>query len=412
MPFTDSELHVLDITERVSSTLSLLGCIFVIVTFLCSHRFRTPVNRLIFFATLGNILGIGATLTSRSGILAGQDSRLCQWQAFFIQWFHPADALWAFCMACNVYLTLFRRYRNESKGKVYGNATLWCWIRPEWSLLRVAGVYGPIWLIVLMTLAIYIYSAKYILASRRNIQRLGNIGLTMTHTSEVDSHYSTSAGMTDISSSIEHDAHPGPQHDSQQDAQRGVQQEYNLGNWAEYHQQEHLGDDLGPTYFPPATPRRTTHGPDSAAVDYEADVENAPGNPDVHMTPGGRRPSARDNFRMRKASWERQSAAWAYSKFALLFFCSLLITWLPATINRVYSFAHPKQPSHPVTYMASLVLPLQGFWNTLVYTAVSYSAITSLLASFRQNPRRFFHFPDLHLGRLYSFIPRTFRHEA
>lgn len=24
--------------------------------------------------------------------------------------FIPADAVWAFCMACNVYLTLFRRY--------------------------------------------------------------------------------------------------------------------------------------------------------------------------------------------------------------------------------------------------------------------------------------------------------------
>lgn len=87
MPFTERQLHVLDITERVSSTVSLACCLFVVLTFVASHRFRTPVNRLIFFATWGNLLGICATVTSRSGIIAGEDSALCQWQALFIQWY-------------------------------------------------------------------------------------------------------------------------------------------------------------------------------------------------------------------------------------------------------------------------------------------------------------------------------------
>ncbi|KAF3482382.1 putative cAMP receptor-like protein [Arthroderma uncinatum] len=359
MTFTDSELQALAITERVSSTISLIGCIFVIVTFLCSDRFRTPVNRLIFYATLGNILGIAATLTSRSGILAGTESSLCQWQAVFIQWFHPADALWAFCMACNVYLTLFHRYSTAELRKL------------EW---------------------------KYFCAC-----------YTLT--------FIPAFAFLFIEDESRGKVYGGAVQDVQQDTQQVGPQPYHLDNLPEYHpenQRQHLGDDLSPTYFPPSTPRDTTHGPDSTGMTDGIDIEDAPGYPGLQITPSGRHTSPGDTFRRRKASWERQSAAWAYSKFAILFFISLLITWLPATINRVYAFAHPEGPSRVLTYIAALVLPLQGFWNTLVYTAVSTSTLDSLIAAFEENPRRFLQFPGFRrsLGRLYSFISRPFRRET
>ncbi|EFR00752.1 hypothetical protein MGYG_03756 [Nannizzia gypsea CBS 118893] len=386
MPFTERQLQALHITERVSSTISLAGCLFVVFTFIASRRFRTPVNRLIFFATWGNILGICATATSRSGIVAGEDSSLCQWQATFIQWFHVADAFWAFCMACNVYLTLFHRYstaelrklewkyiiicyvlpfipafaflfiKSEDKGKVYGDATLWCWIRPEWSVLRIGGVYGPIWTIILITLGIYIYSARFILASRRDIKRLRNISLTLSGAD------STTAGVTEVSSYVERDTSPDHQQYTQQNSKhtdqqnKQQQQTYYLESWPEPElRPDHLGDDLEPAYFPPGTPRHTTHGPELQGVHDVIDIEHAAES--SHNLPE-RRGSAGVHHRMRKASWERQSAAWAYSKFALLFFCSLLVTWVPATINRVYSFAQPHKPSNVLTYAASLVLPL------------------------------------------------------
>lgn len=153
MPFTDRELQVLAITERVSSAISFVGCMFVVLTFMASCRFRTPVNRLIFFATWGNILGICATATSRSGIIAGEDTALCQWQAVFIQWyvlsmflsytekpsdlylecirFHVADAFWAFSMACNVYLTLFHRYSTAELRKIEWKYICICYVLPS-----------------------------------------------------------------------------------------------------------------------------------------------------------------------------------------------------------------------------------------------------------------------------------------
>lgn len=77
-------------------------------------------------------------------------------------------------MACNVYLTFFWKYDAEmlrgmekyyficcygvpfvpafsylfitgGRGHVYGNATLWCWVSPNWDIMRIATFYGPVW---------------------------------------------------------------------------------------------------------------------------------------------------------------------------------------------------------------------------------------------------------------------------
>jgi ABC-type arginine/histidine transport system permease subunit len=87
----------------------------------------------------------------------------------------PADAYWTLAMACNVWLTFYRKYdkrqlrslekyyillcygipllpalvffgvKSESKGRMYGNATLWCWISSAWDGFRIGLFYGPVW---------------------------------------------------------------------------------------------------------------------------------------------------------------------------------------------------------------------------------------------------------------------------
>lgn len=78
-------------------------------------------------------------------------------------------------MAINVYLTFYRKFdaerlrkmepwyllgcygipfipaftyifvRNRQGDRIYGNATLWCWVSTEYDVLRVATFYGPVW---------------------------------------------------------------------------------------------------------------------------------------------------------------------------------------------------------------------------------------------------------------------------
>lgn len=75
----------------------------------------------------------------------------------------------------------------------------------------------------------------------------------------------------------------------------------------------------------------------------------------------------------RRANFEINSATWSYAKCALLFFMALLITWVPSSANRVYSLVHPGQISFPLEIASALVLPLQGFWNALIYIVTSWS---------------------------------------
>lgn len=74
---------------------------------------------------------------------------------------------------------------------------------------------------------------------------------------------------------------------------------------------------------------------------------------------------------------------WAYTKCAMLFATSILITWVPATVNRVYGLRYPESPSFALNIGSAIVLPLQGFWNTVIYFATSLSICTNVWVRFR-----------------------------
>jgi hypothetical protein len=133
MTFTAEQNKAIEITERVCSGISLLCSCSIIATFFLSDHFQTPVHRLIFFASWGNLWSNVAMMIALSGIQRGGDSALCQFQGLLIQWslspfclchsppltarpslrFTPADAFWSLCMACDILLTCWRRYDTE-----------------------------------------------------------------------------------------------------------------------------------------------------------------------------------------------------------------------------------------------------------------------------------------------------------
>lgn len=85
MSLSSRQFGAIEVTERVASSFSILGTLFVISTYLASCDFHKPINRLIFYASWGNMIANVATLISRSGIRAGPDSALCQSQSFIVQ---------------------------------------------------------------------------------------------------------------------------------------------------------------------------------------------------------------------------------------------------------------------------------------------------------------------------------------
>ena len=85
--------------------------------------------------------------------------------------------------------------------------------------------------------------------------------------------------------------------------------------------------------------------------------------------------------RKNKTNLEANRAAFGYTKVAALFFVSLLVTWVPSSINRVYSLIYPESISVPYAYAAGVVLSLMGFWNSVIYITTSRAACKTLFSS-------------------------------
>lgn len=42
------------------------------------------------------------------------------------------------------------RVKTETKGHLYGNATLWCWVASDWDVMRIYTFYGPVWYVYIL----------------------------------------------------------------------------------------------------------------------------------------------------------------------------------------------------------------------------------------------------------------------
>lgn len=87
-----SQIDVVGVLERATSVFSLLGSMVVITTFTFSRAFHKPINRLVFYATFGNLMTNVATLMGRS-FVNDIDQAGCQFQAFLIQMYVSQERL-------------------------------------------------------------------------------------------------------------------------------------------------------------------------------------------------------------------------------------------------------------------------------------------------------------------------------
>ncbi|KAF5667123.1 G-protein coupled receptor [Fusarium heterosporum] len=289
----------------------------------------------------------------------------CQTQGFLLHTFVGADALWTLAMAINVYLAFYHRFdakrlrkmeipylvgcygipfipafififvRNGDGVRVYGSAVQWCWINQAWDTLRIATFYGPIWIVIAITLAIYIRSGGTIYRKRQQLleaQGSGSGGLSYADKSAIRTIKTTEVTITS----------------------EAIDQPNTIQLQAMGHQTIVRSDaeDIGPhdqQSYPPIAPTNTN------APRQEVSRPHIRGSNDVYK------------------------AAWAYTKVAMLFFGVILITWIPSSANRMYSHIHPNKVSKPLQFMSATVLPLQGFWNAVIYTVTSSAACKALM---------------------------------
>ncbi|KAF2867945.1 hypothetical protein BDV95DRAFT_165997 [Massariosphaeria phaeospora] len=426
---TSREALALQLTERCMSILSLLGSFVIILTF-CREYFRKPINRLIFYASFGNMLASVATLISTSSIRPTIIPGLCLLQGILIQWFFMADACWVFSMALNVYLVFFRSYETKKlrhlekwyllvnygvpgipsivyivndlrhSKKIIGPATIWCWVSADAEWMRIAFFYAPVWIIICATLGLYIAIGRRIL--RQNAEFISVSKHTASHGPATISLF-TSENTKDIKveteMKVETRAQPG--HDSETPPLSSTSDcRSSFSSTRELSQiQSPVSTTAGPSSFSrvawmpslsrglaDSRPRR----PEDLNTGYKATVValNQVEDPGVTQrlpTSNGLPHSPRRRTSPKAIASNR--AAWSYFKVAFLMFTALIIVWVPSTVNRLQQFTHKDKPVFGLNLASALVLPLQGFWNAVIYISTSWPeckrAITETMDHFR-----------------------------
>lgn len=336
---TPHQQWMMSITERTVASISILGILFIILTYLFSSSFSKPINRLVFYASWGNLGLCIVALISMSGPSTGQDSGLCQFQGFMAQLFLGVDAYWAFCMAVNIYLVFFRGYstkqlrgldhkyfvacygislipaitflfvETKDRGKIYGGAVLWCWVAKPWAFLRIAVLYTFMWVAVLIAIVIYILAGRHVWRKRAAIDVPGFLNpfnedpfTCVIRTTEVTITHS--------------DRKPSlPNCEVREIAQSHVDDSYDAYS---------VNIEIGKSQRP-QRPRTASR-------------------PTVFRLPSVTRAVALS---------EEKADSFLYARVAFLFFIALLITWVPSSVNRAYALAHPEHINFGLNYTSA-----------------------------------------------------------
>ncbi|WYZ42385.1 hypothetical protein EsH8_VI_000084 [Colletotrichum jinshuiense] len=63
----------------------------------------------------------------------------------------------------------------------------------------------------------------------------------------------------------------------------------------------------------------------------------------------------------------------AYLRTSFIFAISVLVTWTPSSINRVFNLIKPHEVSFGLNVASATVLPLQGVWNAVIFFMTSWT---------------------------------------
>ncbi|KAF2270920.1 family A G protein-coupled receptor-like protein [Lojkania enalia] len=413
---TARQMLAVNVSERVMSVLSILGSSFIMFTFIRWHFFRKPINRLVFFAAFGNILTNIATLMATSAIPEAPVTwtPLCEFQGILIQWFMMADSLWVFCMALNVMLVFFWGYNSlqlrrlekwyalfsygipsvpaltyiiidhTSSKKIIGSATIWCWVSKKAEWMRIAFFYGPVWVVIVLTLSIYVVTGHKIFKKRAALRSFSRH--TPSDTFPVINPF-TACNLNNIERKT--DIHIITETiDSEATV---VPQAYGGESRSSFASTRNLSTppiQIPPRIASPSSPRfaRVNWGSGARGIDdieqiqddnpasgYKVTVTADHSPLDIEAANARTMSVGQNTAQVRRtAAMDGNTAAWGYFKVAFLMFTALLIVWVPSTINRLQQFADEGHPIFGLNLASALVLPLQGFWNAMVYISTTW----------------------------------------
>ncbi|KAF6838398.1 g-protein coupled receptor [Colletotrichum plurivorum] len=441
------EIDIVVTLEIIGASLSMFGVSLIFVTYWAFKRIRTVPNLFILFASIANVGASIACAIGYDGLRAGETSPLCQIQAFLLEMFMQSDPWWSFAMAINVFLVFFaganpssfRQYLwlyclvcfggplipalcclfvkpDGPDDHIYGDATLWCWINSKWGALRIYTYYIPIWFCIFGSTVIYFAVGYHVFHARNQLRNL-----TFSNPTK---------DCRDISCSEERESAEKVSHRSYAsipDDWPLVDTRQNLTG-----RNEVYGTAVTEVQITTMIPRPWTPQVPSSAMsrkdfatnqtarherswrtsdDHEVDQEAGQSSPRFETTctsspppPQPRRSifqrvnSVNEKFSSRLRSLDPVKLA--YLRTSFIFAISVLVTWTPSSINRVYNLVRPAELSFGLNVASATVLPLQGVWNAVIFFMTSWTTFKEEWMDMRNRnkPRRLDSNGDNRLG--------------
>ncbi|ROT37164.1 hypothetical protein SODALDRAFT_334239 [Sodiomyces alkalinus F11] len=447
MALTKHQINVLIALERTGASLSLIGITFIFLAYGLSKKVRTIPNLFILFASIANIGASIACLIGHDGILKGEESVLCQAQSFLLEMFMQSDPWWSLAMAVNVFLVFFCG-ANPSIFKsflwlyciicfggpfipaivllvarpggqpMYGDATLWCWIKQDWSALRIYTYYLPIWICIFLSGVIYFSVGYHVFHHRNQLRNLtfslyGRDGKHMQR-KDVDVSFSdetrdcgekcsrhktersedwhvTAVTEVQITTAIPcptpappPPAPPPPPPPPPAPAPAPPRRSPTVPAPSVLHPAHcpnppswHSNDDMEETAIPPAAAGHSSR--------FETMISSHPA-PEPSLPQRVRTAIGHFNARLRGLD----PVKLAYLRTSFIFAISILITWTPSSINRINDLVNPDNVSYGLNVATAIVLPLQGIWNAVIFFMTSWGTVREEYREFVAGRLRFF----------------------
>ncbi|POR35577.1 Cyclic AMP receptor-like protein A [Tolypocladium paradoxum] len=405
------QIDVLVALERTGGSISLVAVMFIFVAYALVDRVRNVQNTFIVFASVSNVGASIASIIALDGLVAGKDTALCQTQSFLFEMFMQSDPWWSLAMAINVFLVFyyrtspdsFRRWwwvyclicyggpfvialtllliKSPTKGPVYGEATIWCWVDPKWDSVRIYSYYMLIWICIVGSIVCYFLVGCHVFRSRNQLRSFpasknreaGHYG-QVTLSQPDDRVYSLSD--VELTTSL-FTLQAIPDLPTAPDGFYGtVTTEVQV-----------VHTSASARAVPPAEPK-PAHLPTvgQASFDGGEAPERATATPAQYYSSvtsaAPRRRTIPSPLARAVAATSRAASKFviddpikrAYLRTSLLFAISVLVTWIPSSLNRIHSWLDGTSP-YEFHVATAAVLPLQGLWNFLIFFVTSWTVI-------------------------------------
>lgn len=259
-----------------------------------------------------------------------------------------------------------RRYVGGFRNRTTADRIkLWCWIGSNWGHVRLYAYYIPIWICILSSTVIYIAVGFRVFYHRNRLRHFNRSDSAKTApTTDTRSVFGESSeevrSLVFVILQLKitlRQILPAPP-----DCYGTVVTEVQVtSDQMQYDRQgfpvfQHLQNVTTVTCGTPAPSVASINRPASRHLQK-------------HRRPKPSFMSCLTNMRAQAVSkWRRlDPVKMAYLRTSFIFGFSVLITWIPSSINRLYSLANDGKVSFQLSVASGCVLPLQGVWNAIIY---------------------------------------------